>query len=363
VRLPLRSARIVAQILRLRLSGVRLTRVVEPSASARSDRLISASNLLVDAATARVVRALKSEGVPSVLLRGPALARWLYDEEDRRPYADVDLLVPDDRLPDAQNVLAGLDFLESPLEARFAHARPAHAQTWIRSVDGVSVDLHRTLIGIGASPALFWRTISAEAGPMTVGREDVSVPSPAARALFVALHASQHGPGFGQGLEDLSRALERVPPATWGQASVLAEELEALPAFGAGIRLIPAGESLATALGLSSGQRIDRELAGSEVFHVAQCIKWMLEQPGLSRKAAFLARKLVPPPATMRLRSSLARHGRLALAVAYIWRALRLSWHALRLVAGSVRLMRAAQTENVRQAPTGAERHDRDKRP
>jgi hypothetical protein len=337
---------------------------VEPSASARSDRLIAAaSNLLVDAATARVVRALRSEGVPSVLLRGPALARWLYDEEDRRPYADVDLLVPDDRLPDAQGVLAGLDFLESPLEATFARARPAHAETWIRSVDGVSVDLHRTLIGIGASAAFFWKTISAEAEPMTVGREEVSVPSPAARALFVALHASQHGPGFAQSLEDLSRALERVPQATWVQATVLAGELDAIPAFGAGIRLIPAGESLATALGLPIGQRIDRELAGSEVFHVAQGIKWMLETPGLLRKVTFLARKVVPPPATMRLRSSLARRGILGLAAAYVWRAVRLSWYALRMVPDWVRFRQARRSGNLGQTATSIEDHDRDELP
>jgi hypothetical protein len=324
---------------------------VEPSAPARSDPLaVAASNLVLDAATARLVRALGAEGVPSVLLRGPALARWLYDDEMSRPYADVDLLVPDDHFLEAQRVLFGLDFTESVLEARFERGRPAHAETWSRRADGVGVDLHRTLIGIRASPAIFWATIASGAERMTVGGEAVSVPSTAARALLVALHAAQHGPGWDRPREDLSRALQRLPPDMWRQAAVLAEQLEATAAFAAGLRLLPTGESLAAILGLPIGHGVDRDLAGSESFHVAQGIKWMLETPGLARKGAFIAHKVAPPPATMRLRSSLARRGRVGLGVAYAWRFIRLSWYGMAILPGLIRSRRSAAAKRGKRA-------------
>jgi hypothetical protein len=325
--------------------------IVDPPARAPSDPVVlAASKLVVDTTAARLVRTLKTEGVPSVLLRGPAVARWLYDNELSRPYADVDLLVPDDRFPEAQRLLIGLDFTESPLEARFARGRPAHAETWARDADGATVDLHRTLIGIGAAPAIFWTTISSEAEPMTVGGEEISVPSVPARALLVALHAAQHGPSWDQPLEDLSRALQRVPPDTWRQATVLAERLEATAALASGLRLLPAGESLAATLGLPTGQGVDRALAGSESFHVAQGIEWILETPGLVRKTAFLAHKVAPPPPTMRLRSSLARRGSVGLGVAYVWRFLRLSWYGIAMLPGLIRSRRSVAANRGKQA-------------
>jgi len=333
---------IVAEAGRSVSPGVRFDVVVDPSSPARSKAVVVASKLVVDATAARLVRALEWNGIPSVLLRGPAVARWLYDDDLARSYADVDLLVPDDRFPEARRVLEGLGFTESPLESRFPLGRPAHAETWIRRGDSACVDLHRSLIGVGAAAALVWHTISSEAEPMIVVGEEIRVPRPGARALLVALHAAQHGTTWGQPLEDLSRALERVPPETWGRAAALAEELDATAALAAGLHLLPAGESLATTLGLPRGRPVN-DLRGSDSFHVAQGIEWMLEQAGLSRKIAFLARKAAPPPATMRLRSSLARRGSLGLGLAYVWRAVRLCWYGLVVLPSLARMRRPSR--------------------
>ena len=46
--------------------------------------------LRIDAATAEVVGALRDAGVPSILLMGPSVARWIHDidrPEDRAPPA------------------------------------------------------------------------------------------------------------------------------------------------------------------------------------------------------------------------------------------------------------------------------------
>ena len=72
--------------------------------------MIEKRTVWVDWCTARVVRALRDRGVRPLLLKGPAVATWLYAENPRvRAYTDVDLLVaPTDR-ETAEAVLAELE--------------------------------------------------------------------------------------------------------------------------------------------------------------------------------------------------------------------------------------------------------------
>jgi hypothetical protein len=61
-------------------------------------RAISSSHSLsgaqpeIDALTAEVAGALNSDGIETLVLKGPVLAKWLYPEEVRA-YSDSDLLV------------------------------------------------------------------------------------------------------------------------------------------------------------------------------------------------------------------------------------------------------------------------------
>jgi hypothetical protein len=67
---------------------------------------------LVDVVTAEVVGALRGEGVPSILLKGPAISAWLYGEETAAPrtYDDLDLLVPPQAAERSHRLLEGLGF-------------------------------------------------------------------------------------------------------------------------------------------------------------------------------------------------------------------------------------------------------------
>ena len=68
----------------------------EPAGSAISPQMQHAMRTLsLDRATAEVVFAWRQAGVRSVMLKGPAVSRWLYREDEVRGYSDIDLLVPD----------------------------------------------------------------------------------------------------------------------------------------------------------------------------------------------------------------------------------------------------------------------------
>src|SRR5436309_3618105 len=66
--------------------------------------------LRVDQVTAEVVRAFRVAEVPSILLKGPSIAGWLYADGSPRSYIDSDLLVRPDRHSRAEKILEDLRF-------------------------------------------------------------------------------------------------------------------------------------------------------------------------------------------------------------------------------------------------------------
>lgn len=93
--------------------GLSLARGVWPSVSV-AGRSVSMNTLLTSAAlrslegdrqSAALVRSMEDGGVPCMLLKGAAVARWLYPAGTTRPTGDVDLLVPPSYWDTAAEVL------------------------------------------------------------------------------------------------------------------------------------------------------------------------------------------------------------------------------------------------------------------
>jgi hypothetical protein len=78
-----------------------------PTLARETLRAAAARELLADAAERRAVRLLSEAGVPFLVLKGAALARWLYPAPYLRPRSDLDLLFPKrEVLADAAAALA-----------------------------------------------------------------------------------------------------------------------------------------------------------------------------------------------------------------------------------------------------------------
>lgn len=288
--------------------------------SRRPNLLRVGATLALDSLTGELVSALGDASIATIVLKGPALEQRLYGAGESRTHDDIDLLAAHSDLKRAEDLLHGLGF-------RYA-AESEHARAWIRERDGITVDLHKTLIGIGVSPAEAWSVLSAETEPMRVGRASLNVLNPSATALHVALHAAQHGALGSRPAEDLKRAVERLPEQVWTRAAELAVQLAALPAFAAGLRLDPHGAELASALGLSGGGSVETALRIASPPVTALGIQRLATTPGMRGKAAFLMQELVPPATFMRAVFPFARRGRLGLAATYLWRPWWLAWHA-----------------------------------
>lgn len=294
----------------------------------RETLLVLGRNLAIDAATGEVVTALRHAGLRCILLKGPSVARWLYDDGSPRDYVDTDLLLSPDDFGAAERALSAAGFGLSLAEVSLPHARPLHADTWVRRSDGHMVDLHRNLPGARATAESVWNALSAETDTMTVGGAEVEVLAEPARALLVALHASHHGLEETQPLTDLARALSLLPEAPWRDAAVIAEKVGAAEPFAAGLRLLAEGADLAARLALPVETSVETILRATSAPELALSLDWLLQASGFRVKARLIVRKLVPLPGVMRGRSRLARRGRLGLAAAYGLQPVWLAWHA-----------------------------------
>jgi hypothetical protein len=284
--------------------------------------------LSTDVATGEVTDALAQRGIPSVLLRGPGVARVLYPDSTRT-YVDADLLVPPESWRAVGAVLSELGFAPLVEEHELAQHRRVHAFEWWRRRDHVAIDLHRTISGARVPDADVWRVLAGETRPLAVGGTQVQVLSRTAVAALVALHVAHHGPAHEKALTDLRRAIARLDEPTWRAAVALAERLDALSSLAAGLRLLPEGRRLADALALPAHAPIEVRLRASGSPPLALGLDWLLDQPGVLAKARLVVHVLAPPPGALRSWRARARAGRRGMALAYLTQPFWLARHAL----------------------------------
>jgi hypothetical protein len=277
------------------------------------------------------VRSLRSADLEPILLRGPALARALYEDQASRVYVDIDLLVPPEGLSLAEAVLLRLGFSDRTVSGVIAGDRPTYAHTWVRPADSAMVDLHYTMHGIGVSAGQACEVLSerAQTEPLTVGAIDVTVLRPPGCALVVALHAAAHGARVEKPLEDLERAIDRLPLEHWRSGAILADRLRATEAFAVGLRLLPAGNELAGRLGLPRDVSVESVLRAATPPPMALGFEWLARTRGTTARVRLVARKVVPGAEFMRAWSPLARRGPVGLFCAYGLRVLWLARHAV----------------------------------
>ena len=300
----------------------------DPTSSRRL--LEEAHQLRSDIAASELIAALEAAGIHSILLKGPAIARWLYGEGESRHYWDVDLLVSPAELPRAESVATGLGFQRLASESQRIQ-RESHHSRWYRPLDNVSVELHRGFLGVEATDEEFWDELVRETDPLPLGVNEVvvQVPGSAARALLVGLHAAADGP-VGTALEDLVRALRQVPFETWREAALLARRLRAEPALAVGLSLVPEGVDLVARLGLAGTPSAEEILRASMPPPTAMGFERLLQAPGLAGKLRCIVSELAPPPALLRIWDPLARRGTAGIVAAYVVRPFRLAAHAPR---------------------------------
>jgi hypothetical protein len=279
----------------------------------RAELIGAAVTMAVDHVTEEVVGAFDRADVPSMLLKGPSIARWLYPAGGRG-YRDTDLLVRPEDFGRAAAVLRELGF-GAP-----SHALVDHAHTYARGAGGYaqSVDLHRTLPYVAAPPADVWRALHAGHDALALGAIEVDVLGLPQRCFHVAIHALQHAFEARGPFEDLRRAIDAASIEEWAEAASISRRLGAEDALAAGLCLVPQGEALSDRLGLTAERRgIVRIAATVDRGLPAYQVQRFLDADSFGERMRLLVNPVVLSPANLRQVSPLARRGRLGLGLAY----------------------------------------------
>ncbi len=280
----------------------------------------------LDGLAARASEALAAAGIPCLLLRGAAIARWLYDDVAERPYQDVDLLVRQADHARAGDALVAMGMARVMANVAASEAAP-HARTF-ESPDG-DLDLHWTLKGVGAAPDALWEALAGTPESLELGGARVSTPPVAGRVLIVALHAAQHGPEGPAQLRDVAQAVERAPLEAWREAAGLARRLGALTWFAAGLRHLPEGAELLRRLDAEAPADLEVEIRAAGGVPMIRGLAQLERTGGTAGKLRLVARKAFPTPDFMREWSPTARRGRAGLAAAYAGRPFWMVAHAV----------------------------------
>jgi hypothetical protein len=294
----------------------------------------------VDQITAEVSTALEAASIPSMLLKGPGIATWLYSGEAPRIYGDTDLLIRKGDWTRALKLMEELGFEDElgPLEQ--PRMESGEGFPWVRKSDWVAVDLHYTLYGVKAPPEELWTAFTETATTMNVGGKHVSVPSQPARLLHIAMHTVQHeGGGWEKPMKDFELAVEKASLDEWAEARELAERLDALDTFAAGLQLTEPGRDLARAIDATHTPTVHTALRLENV-PLSEGFQELKETSGVRDKLRLLFRELFPNRAFMRWWSPLARRGPLGLFLAYCGRPF---WLALKAVPGFIAWRKATR--------------------
>lgn len=285
----------------------------------------------------KAARALAGRGLPSIVLKGPSFAAWLYGGEQRE-YVDADILVP--AAERKRTILAledaGFAAIGGALRAT---ERPRHAVSFraLGTSNEAELDVHFGLLGAGAEPDAQWRLLWARRQVLHVAATPLWQLDRIGRSLHVCLHAATNGVGDAKTGEDLRRALTSQTPDHWIEARRLAVVLDAETAMLAGLSLLPEGRAVVSTdvngtQALPMAVRLRLRYGSDPLVRVVELLR--LPRRDLVRG---LSQELVPSTTFMREHYESAARGRLGLVQAHLRRWL----HLLRLVPGG--LLRAAK--------------------
>jgi hypothetical protein len=291
-------------------------------------------NFMIDRVSGEIAQLFEDAGIPCLLVKGPVIAEWLYPDATRA-YGDSDFLVPRADWDRAVAILTERGF--SDQMSLLGHPRmESFASTgFVR--DHENVDLHCTLPGLDIAPEGVWAPMWEAHDLLEVGGRPIAVPGRPGVLMHLALHAAHHHDAA-KPMEDLRRGLDIASVAEWQRAAELASRLDGLPAFSSGLRRLPQGDAVATALGLREVGSVRNDLRLSGI-PLAEALHQLLG-PGLTwrQRASQLLSELFPKPSFMRWSTPVARRGTAGLVASY---PLRWAWLALHLPRGVQELARA----------------------
>jgi hypothetical protein len=271
----------------------------------------AARSLLAGRQIGTVTDSLKKAGIPTILLKGPALARSVYPDPAIRQSGDIDLLIQPQNIPAAEDVLEKLGYT-CPIKGFHISRHEFHHETFTLPANAIPLELHWVLdftfkvFPEGVLDEAFRRRIAVKSGDLSF--ETLSHTD---HLLYLAFHdVFQHDSVRLDWIVDISRIMAEFTGEEWEELGRLSVEQNVrIP-----LELLITAATLWTGCGLPAGVRDlsgwpapgERELQLlplSKTYHIS-VLSWMRlslqARSGIRQKLRFWSRIIVPPVIVMK---------------------------------------------------------------
>jgi len=169
------------------------------------------SSLLLEVSLRQILAGFQDAELPVLLLKGAYLGPFLYRDPAQRPMSDLDLLVRENDLPQAQAILEKLGFTAWDLEPLPGSAKTfGPSLVFYRNSPPADVDLHYEARFLGYCYRIPGQELWAEARPGELYDRPIFYLGPELNFLYLALHSLVHPESLLRRL-DLILFLERFP--------------------------------------------------------------------------------------------------------------------------------------------------------
>jgi hypothetical protein len=196
-------------------------------------------NAILFRETATATRALSEEGIPVLLLKGIHLARFVYEEPALRSMADIDLMVPRDRIVDADRILVGLGYGPLPRPDIERHCQWSNHLPALVKEGAEVLEVHYDIERPTSPFTIETRTLWEAAQPVDIDGASAFVLSPEHLLINLCLHLAYHHKferAALKGLVDIATAIRRTT-VDWPAFARSANDWKAGPFAYATLRL------------------------------------------------------------------------------------------------------------------------------
>jgi len=165
----------------------------------------------------RLAALLSQRSIPFVSFKGPTLALTLYGGLAGREYNDVDVIVPQGRIDEAEDEIESLGYASPQGDRAFRRAFLASQRQYafVRADDGAAIDLHWGFSGAHVPFPLAPDEIWPDAPVLSVGGRDVPVLAPPNLALLLAGHGTKENWAMLKWVSDFARMIDRHRGLDW----------------------------------------------------------------------------------------------------------------------------------------------------
>jgi hypothetical protein len=173
--------------------------------------------LAVAAELCGIAETFDRDGISFATFKGVALAAALYGDPAAREYNDIDIIVPPDRVHDAERALAGRGYRSDQGDEAFRRAFLSYqGQYALKRADGdFAVDLHWAFSGAYLPFPLAAEELWRAQATVTIAGRAVPTLAGAELALLLAGHGTKERWQCLEWVNDFARLVEGLPDLDW----------------------------------------------------------------------------------------------------------------------------------------------------